>query len=77
MKTLNQTIVGALCDAAHNNSRVSVQRDDGRVFNGVAEELTMRPTGLVLLLWSKEEGYKSVRADRVSAVAIHPEPVAA
>lgn len=70
-------IVGALCDAAHNNSRVSVLRDDGRCFTGMAEELKTCSTGLVLLLWSEEEGYKSVRADRVSAVSIHPEPVAA
>jgi len=77
MTLLNKAIVGALCDAAHNNHQVSVMRDDGRVFSGVAEELKMCSTGLVLLLWSKEEGYKSVRADRVSAVSIHPEPVAA
>ena len=64
---LNKAIVGALCDAAHNNHEVSVMRDDGRWFEGVAEELKMTSMGLVLLLWT-QEGYKSVRADRVSSV---------
>ena len=68
-------IVASLCDAAHNNSRVSVMRNDGRWFNGVVEELKMCSTGLVLLLWT-DEGYKSVRADQASVVSIHPEPVA-
>lgn len=68
MKTLNKAIVGSLCDAAHDNREISVLRDDGRWFDGVAEELKTCSTGLVLLLWTKE-GYKSVRADRVSSVA--------
>ena len=72
MTLLNKAIVAALCDAAHDNRQVSVMRDDGRWFIGVAEELKTTSTGLVLLLWT-DEGYKSVKADRVSSVTLHAE----
>lgn len=68
MSLLNKAIVGALSDAASHNRQVSVMRDDGRWFEGVAEELKMCSTGMVLLLWT-DAGYKSVNADRVSSVA--------
>ena len=76
MELLNKAIVGALSDATHENREVSVMRDDGRWFTGVAEELKMTSTGLVLLLWT-DEGYKSVRADRVSSVAWSRKPATA
>jgi len=68
---LNKAITEACIDAAHNNKNVSVLRDDGRWLDGVAEEIKHASTGLILLLWNKSEGYKSVRLDRVTSVATH------
>lgn len=68
---MNNNIICDLCDAAWMNAEVTLLRDDGRLFEGKAGEWFRNREGRRVFTLETGDGWKTVHADRVSAITIH------